>query len=114
MVFRGHADMAVILGAAFGSLRGLRWRQHFTDGQTALAISEAKVWGLGLTDAMVLEMGDDGRIAEIRPHLRPLLAVNVFAVVLGAKLLIHPAVVVRALRPASGARPRGGPGDADR
>jgi hypothetical protein len=113
MVFRGHADMAVILGAAFSSLRGLRWRQHLTDGQTALAISEARVWGLALTDAMVLEMGDDGRIAEIRPHLRPLLPITVFAVALGVKLLTHPAVILRALWPTSGARPRVGRGDAD-
>ena len=50
-----------------------------------------------MTDAMVFELGADGRIERIGPHLRPWLALTLFAVVLGPKVARHPAIVRRAL-----------------
>jgi hypothetical protein len=50
-----------------------------------------------MTDAMVLELGPDGRIARVRPHLRPWLALTVFAAVLGPKVATRPGVLRRAL-----------------
>jgi hypothetical protein len=47
---------------------------------------------------MVLELSGDGRIRRIRPHLRPWLAVTVFAIRLGPKVARHPGVILRALR----------------
>jgi hypothetical protein len=48
--------------------------------------------------AMVLELAADGQIQRIRPHLRPWLALTVFALVIGPKVAAHPDVVWRALR----------------
>ena len=49
-------------------------------------------------DAMLFELADDGRIRRISPHLRPWLALTLFALVLGPKVGRHPGVVRRALR----------------
>jgi hypothetical protein len=99
MVFRGHEDLRVLLDAAFGSLRGLHWREYIGDGQTRVAVSEARIGGVEITDAMVVELDDAGRIQRLRPHLRPWLALTLFAVRLGLKLGRHPSVVGRALQP---------------
>jgi hypothetical protein len=98
MIFHGHDDLRVLLGAAFGSLRGLHWREFIGDGQTRVALSEARIGGVGITDAMVVELDDDGRIRRLRPHLRPWLALTLFALRLGLKLGRHPGVIARAVQ----------------
>jgi hypothetical protein len=50
-----------------------------------------------LTDAMVFDLAADGRIRRIGPHIRPWLALTLFAVVLGPKIGLHPGAVRRAL-----------------
>jgi hypothetical protein len=97
MIFRGTTDLRILLGAVFGCLRDLRWQEFVGDGQTCVAVSEARVAGLRISDAMVIELDDAGRIARIRPHLRPWLATTAFALRLGPKLARHPGVVRRAL-----------------
>jgi hypothetical protein len=97
MIFRGTNDLRILLGAVFGGLRGLRWHEFVGDGQTRVAVSEARVAGLRINDAMVIELDDAGRIARIRPHLRPWLATTAFALRLGPKLARHPGVIRRAL-----------------
>jgi hypothetical protein len=96
-VFHGHDDLRVLLGAAFGSLRDLRWQDVVGEGRTRVAVSEARVAGLRINDAMVVELDDAGRIRKIRPHVRPWLALTVFALRLGPKLVRHPGVILRAL-----------------
>jgi len=98
MVFRGNDDLRVLLGAAFGTLSGLDWREHIGDGQTRVAVSEARIGGVGITDAMVVELDHAGRIRRLRPHLRPWLGLTLLALRLGPKLGRHPRVVGRALR----------------
>ena len=44
------------------------------------------------------ELNDAGLIVRIRPHLRPWLAITLFALVLGPKIARHPGVLRRALR----------------
>lgn len=97
MIFRGTTDLRILLGAVFGGMRGLRWQEFIGDGQTCVAVSEARVAGLRINDAMVIELDDAGRIARIRPHLRPWLATTAFAMRLGPKLALHPGVIRRAL-----------------
>ncbi len=98
MVFRGRDDLRVLLAAVYDSMVGLRWRHEVGDGNVRVVIGDGKVAGLKLGDAMVLELADDGRIKRIRPHLRPWLALTVFAITLGPKVGRHPGVVLRALR----------------
>ncbi len=98
MVFRGQGDLRVLFDAVYGSLTGLTWKDEVTDGKVALLCGEARVGPFKLGDAMVVELAPDGRIQRIRPHLRPLLGLVAFAVVVGAKMALHPAVLVRALR----------------
>ncbi|MGX9790161.1 nuclear transport factor 2 family protein [Mycobacterium sp. MMS18-G62] len=98
MVFRGREDLRVLLGAVYGGLTGLVWREVIGDGSTRVAVSDARIAGVTITDAMVLGLDDAGRISRIRPHLRPLLATILFTLLLGPKLARHPGVVRRALR----------------
>jgi hypothetical protein len=100
MVFRGEADLRVLLTAVYGSMTGLRWHQDVADGNVHVVVGEGRVAGFRLGDAMVLELGDDGRIRRVRPHLRPWLALTVFAMKLGPKVARHPGIVMRALRQA--------------
>ncbi len=97
-VFRGKEDLRVLLGAVYGSLTGLRWHREVGDGSVRVVIGEARVGPLKMTDAMVFELAPDGRIRRITPHLRPWLALTVFALILGPKVGRHPALVLRALR----------------
>jgi hypothetical protein len=98
MVFRGRDDLRVLLGAVYGGLSGLTWREVIGDGATRVAVSDGRIAGVTITDAMVLELDDAGLIVRIRPHLRPWLAITLFALLLGPKIARHPGVVRRALR----------------
>jgi SnoaL-like domain len=99
MVFRGHDDLRVLLTGVYGSFNDLHWRDPIGQGSVRVAISEGTLAGLRLDDAMVFDLAEDGRIRRIRPHLRPWLAVTVFALKLGPKIARRPGVIWRALRP---------------
>jgi hypothetical protein len=98
MVFRGRDDLRVLLGAVYGGLSDLTWREVIGEGSTRVAVSDARIAGVAITDAMVLELDDAGLIVRIRPHLRPWLAITLFALLLGPKIARHPGVLRRALR----------------
>jgi len=97
MVFRGEDDVRFLLGAVYGTLSDLRWIKSVGEGESRVAVGEARVAGVGMTDAMVFELAPDGRIRRIGPHLRPWLALTLFALVLGPKVARRPGVVWRAL-----------------
>src|SRR5215207_5902943 len=86
MVFRGQKDVEFLLRAVYGSLRGLQWKQEIGDGDHRVLYGEARLLGVRMTDAMVFNLGPDGRIRRISPHLRPWLALTLFAMVLGPKV----------------------------
>jgi hypothetical protein len=98
MVFRGSDDVEYLLAAVYGSLRGLRWIEAVGEGERRVLFGEARLLGVRMTDAMVFDLAPDGRIRRISPHLRPWLALTLFAVVLGPKVGLRPGVVRRALR----------------
>jgi hypothetical protein len=98
MVFRGTDDVRFLLSCVYGCMRDLRWTSQISDGSSSVLVGGGKVAGVVLTDAMVFDLAPDGRIARIRPHLRPWLALTVFALVLGPKVASRPGVVWRALR----------------
>lgn len=100
MVFRGTDDLRHLLTAVYGSMTGLRWGEQVGDGTVRAVVGEAAVGPMRIGDAMVFELAGDGRIQRIRPHLRPWLALTLFALVLGPKVARHPGVVRRALRSA--------------
>lgn len=97
MVFRGEDDVRFLLGAVYGTLAPVRWTTVVGDGRSSVAVGKTKVAGIGMTDAMVFELAADGRIRRIGPHLRPWLALTVFALILGPKVGRRPGVVRRAL-----------------
>jgi len=66
MVFRGRDDLRVLLGAVYGGLSGLTWREVIGEGTTRVAVSDARIAGVTITDAMVLELDDAGLIVRIR------------------------------------------------
>jgi hypothetical protein len=98
MVFRGRDDLRVLLGAVYGGLSNVLWREVIGDGATRVAVSDSRIAGITITDAMVVELDDEGLIQRIRPHLRPWLAITLFALLLGPKIARHPGVLRRALR----------------
>ncbi len=97
MVFRGEDDVRFLLSAVYGTLSSLRWLRTVGEGESRVAVGEARILGVGMTDAMVFELAPDGRIRRIGPHLRPWLALTLFALVLGPKVARRPGVVWRAL-----------------
>lgn len=106
MVFRGSDDLRILLGAVYSTLRDLRWGEEVGDGDARVLIADCKVGPLRMTDAMAIELAEDGRISRIRPHLRPWLATTLFALLLGPRVGRHPGIVRRALRRAE---PRSNP-----
>ncbi len=97
MVFRGQDDLRVLLAAIYGSLHELKWTDTLGDGSVRVAVSEGQIAGIRFTDALVFELDGAGRIRRLRPHLRPLLAIIVFAAMLGPKMAMSLGVVRRAL-----------------
>jgi hypothetical protein len=100
MVFRGAADVRILFTAVYGTLKSLSWRDEVGSGPVRVITGDAKVGPIRMGDAMVLELGEDGRIRRVSPHLRPWLALTLFALILGPKVGRHPGVVLRALRQA--------------
>lgn len=98
MVFRGEDDVRALLAAVYGSLKGLHWTRTLGEGEHLVVLGEARLLGVRLTDAMVFELAPDGHIRRIGPHLRPWLALTLFALVLGPKVGRRPGMVWRALR----------------
>jgi hypothetical protein len=98
MVFRGQDDVRVLLSAVYGSLQGLTWIREIGEGEHRVLFGRARLGPVRMTDAMVFELAPDGRIQRISPHLRPWLALTLFALVLGPKVGRHPGIVLRALR----------------
>lgn len=98
MVFRGHDDVRVLFAAVYGTLRELRWTRAIGEGEHRVVVGETRIGPVRMTDAMVFELAPDGRIRKVSPHLRPWLALTLFAAVLGPKVARRPGVVWRALR----------------
>ncbi|HUH81746.1 MAG TPA: nuclear transport factor 2 family protein [Solirubrobacteraceae bacterium] len=104
LVIRGRADLGVLLGAVYSSLSDLRWEAHTSEGSFASVIGAARSSGMRVDDALVFELGPDGSIVRLRPHLRPWLGTTVFALKLGLKLAPHAGVMLRAARAGAAAR----------
>jgi hypothetical protein len=100
MVFRGRDDLRILLGAVYGTVTELHWNRELVAGDQRVVVGDCRIGPLKLGDAMTLELGVDGRIRRIGPHLRPWLALTLFALMLGPKLARHPGVLLRALRTA--------------
>ncbi len=94
----------MLLGAIYSSLKGLHWGAPISNGSVVVAVGSSRIAGLRLDDAMIFELGSDGSIVRIRPHLRPWLATTVLALVLGVKLAPHHEVMLRAARAGIAAR----------
>jgi len=100
MVFRGQNDLRVLLDAVYGSLTQLHWREQVGQDSVRVVMGDCVIGSLKLGDAMVLELAADGQIKRIRPHLRPWLALTLFALKLAPKVARHPGLIWRALRSA--------------
>jgi hypothetical protein len=98
MVFRGRDDVRLLLGAVYGTLRDVRWTDAVGDGDRRVLVGGMRIGPVRMTDAMVLDLAPDGLIRRIAPHLRPWLALTLFAALLGPKVSRRPGVVLRALR----------------
>lgn len=98
LVFRGREDLRILLGAVYGAMKGLRWREEVGEGALRVVMGDGMIGPLRLADAMVCELDEHGQIRRIRPYLRPWLALTLFALALGPKLARNPGVLLRAAR----------------
>jgi hypothetical protein len=96
--FRGQDDLRFLLGAVYGMLTELRWERPIGEGSSRVAVAHARVGGLRIDDAMVFELDEHGLIRSVRPHLRPLLALSLFALMTLPRIGRRPGVVLRAVR----------------
>ncbi|MGX1810508.1 nuclear transport factor 2 family protein [Nocardia sp. NPDC055321] len=97
-VFAGHDDLRVLLTAVYSALSDTRWEPQIGTGDRRAVLSHAKLGPFRITDAMIVELDDQGRIRRIAPHLRPWLALTAFAVRMLPTMVRHSAVFRRALR----------------
>lgn len=95
-VFRGHDDLRVLFSILLPALTGLTWHHLVRDDSTAVAVAEARVLGVRIGDAMMIEQNSEGCIRRLTPHVRPWLGLTLLAVILGPQLIRYPAVVRRA------------------
>jgi hypothetical protein len=100
-VFKGRDDVVGVLSAVYSLLGEVRWEPPLTDGSRALAYAEARIAGLRIFDAMGFDVGPDGLITRVRPHLRPLLATVVFFLMMVPRVASRPGLLLRAARPKS-------------
>jgi hypothetical protein len=98
LVFRGREDLRILLGAVYGCIEDLRWREEVGEGSLRVVMGDGLIGPLRVADAMVCELDEHGQIRRIRPYLRPWLALTLFALVLGPKIAGHPGVLLRAAR----------------
>jgi hypothetical protein len=98
LLFRGQDDLRILLGAVYGGMKDLRWREEVGDGATRVVMGDGTIGPFRLADAMVCELDEDGRIRRIRPYLRPWLALTFLALKLAPKMARHPGVMIRAAR----------------
>lgn len=97
-VIRGKKDLRLLFAAVYGSLSEVHWTKEIMDGDRGFMIAEARIGPFKIDDAMAFELGPDGRIQRLRPHLRPWLASTWFALVVGVKVARHSGVLWRAVR----------------
>jgi hypothetical protein len=97
LLFRGIDDVRFLLGCVYDTIGHVRWQPPIGQGTTRLAITQARVGGLRIDDAMLFELDGNGLIRKIRPHLRPWLATTVFALLVGPKVARRPGALLRAL-----------------
>lgn len=102
LVFRGHEDLRILVGAVYATLRELRWEEPIGAGSRVVAVAVSRSGGMRLDDAMLFELNPQGEIARLRPHLRPWLATTLFAPRLALKLARHPGLMWRAARSGRG------------
>ncbi len=97
MTFKGN-DVRRILTAVYSVLRSVEWEAPVGDGARRLAVTHAKILGMRIDDAMVFELDEQGQIRRIRPHLRPLAAIVLFALAVVPRVATKPLMTLRALR----------------
>jgi hypothetical protein len=97
LVFSGHDDIRTLLAAVYQTTKELRWHERVGDGEVRVVTGQARVARVTLSDAMLFELDSSGQIKRITPHLRPWLALSLFALALGARMVAHPGIILRAL-----------------
>ena len=56
LVFRGRDDLRILLGAVYGDMKDLRWREEVGEGATRVVLGDGAVGPFKLADAMVCEL----------------------------------------------------------
>jgi hypothetical protein len=97
-VFKGRDDVLALLRIVYSLLGAVRWQAPVGEGSRWVGLTETRVAGMRIDDAMVFELDGEGMIVQLRPHLRPLLATIVFFLLIGPRVAPQPGLLLRALR----------------
>jgi hypothetical protein len=84
-----------LLAAVYGTIRDLRWDEPIVDGHRVVMRAVARIGPLRIEDLVLVDLGADGSIVRMRPHLRPWLATTFFAVRMAPKMAGHPGLFRR-------------------
>src|SRR3978361_550700 len=60
MVFRGEEDIRFLLSAVYGTLGELNWTKIVGDGESRVAVGEARIAGSGMAGAVVCGCASGG------------------------------------------------------
>jgi hypothetical protein len=98
MRFRGRDDVGFLLGVVYRVLGPVTWETPVSSDRSASAVTHTRIGPMRIDDAMIFELDGQGLIRRIRPHLRPLAATALFALMVGPRVLARPGAVLRAVR----------------
>lgn len=98
-VILGRDDLRAVFAAFLPVLsQDLNWRFRVGSADKIVAVADARIGGVHVEDAMLIERDTDGRIRRVTPHVRPWLGLTMSALVMGPRLMKHPGVLRRAMQ----------------
>lgn len=99
LVVRGADDVGAVFATIFSLVDEMTPRTVVGGGLERVVVVDVRFGRWALSDALLIDLTDDARIACLEPHLRPWPSSSLFIVRVAARLLRErPALLVRALR----------------
>lgn len=96
--FHGRDDIRTLMRVVYRVAKRSQFTARAVDGRTAMLAANSRVVGLRIEEAFVVELDDDGKLKVVTVHIRPLLGLIVFTLVLAARMSAHPMLLLRAAR----------------
>jgi hypothetical protein len=96
--FSGREDLRTLMRVVYKVAKHTTFTSRAVEGRTAMLAGRSRVLGLRIEEAFVFELDESGKIKLVTVHIRPLLGLTVFALVLAVRMAPHPLLLLRAAR----------------